>query len=278
MKNVIACLALVALVLPTLLVPSTGRAAMTDWTEVQGGAVRLIAAGPLEDGHYLAGLEFLLEPGWHTYWRYPGEAGIPPQISLGGSSNLKSLEVLYPAPERYSDGFSESIVYHDGIVLPLLVTPDDPQSSVALSVDLFFGICKEICVPGDAALRLDLAPGMADNALAERLIRRDLARVPAAGPAGDLGITSVALAESGETLSIEASIGTAGAADLFAAAPEGSYIALPKPAGTDNGKAVWSLSTKGLKTTGTDNILRLVLVAGDTAIEHLEPIPSGWTR
>ena len=73
---------LVFIALVSCLVSGRGHAAMTDWAEVQGGAVRLIADGPLHEGHYLAGLEFLLEPGWHTYWRYPGEAGIPPQISI----------------------------------------------------------------------------------------------------------------------------------------------------------------------------------------------------
>jgi len=272
MKHVTAFLTLIALLLP---VP--GRAAMTDWTEVQGGAVRLIASGTLKEGRYLAGLEFLLEPGWHTYWRYPGEAGIPPQISLDGSANMKALEVLYPAPERYSDGFSESIVYHDGVVLPLLIRPDDPDHVVSLSVDLFFGVCSDICVPGDASLTLDLSPTMDVDALADRLIQRDLDNIPAAAT-DDFRIMSVGPGETDGTLRIEALVGGSQEADLFAAAPEGSFIALPKPAGHAAGKAVWTLSTKGLSTTQTDSILRLVLTVGGKAIEHLEPIRSDWLQ
>lgn len=259
-------------------VSSSARAEMTDWTEVQGGAVRLIAAGPLENGQYLAGLEFLLEPGWHTYWRYPGDAGIPPQISFEGAENFADAEVLYPAPERYDDGFSESIVYHDGIVLPIRVTPEDAERSVRLSVDVFFGICKEICVPGDAALSLDLDPAAETDKLAARLIERDLAAVPEAGADGDVRISSITLTDQRDSLVIEAEVRDGQSSDLFAAAPEGSYIGLPKFTGHSEGKATWRLSTKGLAASAGDNMLRLVLTAGDKAVEHLQPIGPDWVK
>jgi DsbC/DsbD-like thiol-disulfide interchange protein len=273
MKRLIAALAIA-----TLFAPFPAHAAMTGWTEVQGGAVRLIASGPLQGGRYLAGLEFLLEPGWHTYWRYPGEAGIPPQINTGGSGNLKQMEVLYPAPERYYDGFSNSIVYHDGIVLPLLVDPDDAGAPVSLSLEVFFGICKEICVPGDAVLSLELRPDDEVDSLAGTLISRDLEAVPRTSEEPDLSILSVTPAASGEALTIVAKAGEDEELDLFAAAPEGSYIGLPKAVGAENGEAVWELSTKGLKVTDDDTSLRLVLKAGGRAIERLVPIDPNWVR
>jgi DsbC/DsbD-like thiol-disulfide interchange protein len=253
-------------------------AAMTEWNEVEGGAVRLIADGTMNDGHYLAGLEFLLDPGWHTYWRYPGEAGIPPQISIDGSANVKDFEVLYPAPERYSDGFSQSIVYHDGVVLPLRIVPEAPGRTVSLQIEVFFGVCKDICVPGEAVLSLQL-PGEAEgNALAARLIQRDLDRVPR--PASDQNprINSVTHVEADSSLTIEARVGEAADLDLFAAGPEGSYIGLPKPTERAGGTAVWTLSTKGLAASEADATLRLILKADGKAIEHLEPVPPGWAE
>ncbi|MDN3718361.1 protein-disulfide reductase DsbD family protein [Roseibium salinum] len=231
-----------------------------------------------KNGQYLAGLEFLLEPGWHTYWRYPGDAGIPPQISFEGAENLADAEVLYPAPERYDDGFSESIVYHDGIVLPIRVTPEHAERRVRLSVDVFFGICKEICVPGDAALSLDLDPAAETDGLASRLIERDLAAVPEAGADGDLRISSVTLSDQRDSLVIEAQVRDGQSPDLFAAAPEGSYIGLPKFTGQSAGRATWRLSTKGLAASAGDNMLRLVLTAGDKAVEHLQPIGPDWVK
>ncbi|MEP4769032.1 MAG: protein-disulfide reductase DsbD domain-containing protein [Roseibium sp.] len=253
------------------------KAAMTDWTEVQGGAVRLIASGPLDDGHYLAGLEFLMEPGWHTYWRYSGEAGIPPQISLSEQTNIKSWEVLYPVPERYNDGFSESIVYQDGIVLPIKVTPDDLHQPAQLTMDVFFGICKDICVPGDASLTLELTPDAKTDTLALKLIDRDLSAVPGNMAPGALKIVSTEYSGKAEgNLIIEAELVDDKTPDLFAAGPTGSYIGLPKLVELKGTKAIWHLSTKGLKASPDDNVLRLVLTDGNLAIEHLEPIPSDW--
>ncbi|MEP3048574.1 MAG: protein-disulfide reductase DsbD domain-containing protein [Roseibium sp.] len=255
------------------------QAAMTDWTEVQGGAVRLIASGPPEDGHYRVGLEFLMEPGWHTYWRYAGESGIPPQITFKDQTNIKSLEVLYPVPERYNDGFSESIVYHDGIVLPIIVKPETLESPVRLSMDVFFGICKEICVPGDASLTLELSSDAISDTLADKLISRDLAAVPGNTAVGALKINSVEHSGTAEeVLIIETETDGSGEIDLFAAGPVGSYIGLPKLVDQTGTRAIWHLSTKGLKSTPDDNILRLVLKDGAVAVEHLEPVPASWVE
>ncbi|UES52505.1 protein-disulfide reductase DsbD domain-containing protein [Roseibium aggregatum] len=267
-----------ALALTLFVFAPPAHAAMTGWTEVQGGAVRLIASGPMKDGHYEAGLEFLLEPGWHTYWRYPGEAGIPPQIDTTGSANIKTTEVLYPAPERYDDGFSESIVYHNGIVLPLRVEPENPGQAVTLSLDVFFGICNEICVPGEASLTLDLTPDDQTDSLAQTLILRDLEAVPAKQPSADLKISAIALSATGDAVEIGVQAPEDTTPDLFAAAPEGSYIGLPKPAGQGGEKTLWRLPLKGMKTTETDADLRLVLTAGGRAVERLFPIDPAWVK
>ncbi|MES0880155.1 protein-disulfide reductase DsbD domain-containing protein [Roseibium sp. SCP14] len=253
------------------------RAETTDWIEVHGGAVRLISAGPIEDGQYLAGLEFMLEPGWHTYWRYPGEAGIPPQITLTDTENLKDVEILYPVPERYSDGFSESIVYHDGIVLPIRITPDDGEQNVRLNIDLFFGICKDICVPGDASLTLDLNPATEKDSLAAKLIQRDLANVPQVAATDSLKVESVSLTDE-DRLVIETLVEAGATPELFVAGPEGSYIGLAKLASQSGDKVTWHLSTKGLKSGEGDDHLRLVLAIEGSAIEHLEPIQPSWVN
>lgn len=256
---------------------SPARAAMTEWVEVHGGAVRLISSGPLEDGHYLAGLEFLMEPGWHTYWRYAGEAGIPPQISVTASENVTELDILYPVPERYNDGFTESIVYHDGIVLPFKVTPARTEEGARLEIEVFFGICKDICVPGEAVLSLDFQPDDGRDALASRLIERDLATVPSAQPGDGLEINSVTF-DGGEFIIVETHVSGDAEADLFAAGPEGSFIGLPKFVEKSGNKSVWRLSTKGLKRSENDDTLRLVLTSAGRAIEHLEPVPADWLQ
>lgn len=256
---------------------ATARAAMTDWVEVHGGAVRLISTGPLQDGQYKAGLEFLMEPGWHTYWRYAGEAGIPPQISVTRSKNVADLDILYPVPERYDDGFSESIVYHDGIVLPFLITPDSAEDPAHLEIEVFFGICKDICVPGEASLSLDFRPDDRDDTLAGKLVQRDLSAVPGAGPVDGLDITSVSY-DGGDYIMIETQAADSQNVDLFAAGPEGSFIGLPKLVSHADGIAVWRLSTKGLATAPEDDHIRLVLTAGGSGVELLKRIQPEWLK
>ncbi|WP_428687992.1 protein-disulfide reductase DsbD domain-containing protein [Roseibium sp.] len=264
--------------LALIAISSPARAATTDWVEVQGGAVRLVATGPLESGKYLAGLEFLLEPGWHTYWRYPGEAGIPPQISFPGSVNLGQTEILYPVPQRYDDGFTKSIVYYDGIILPMKVTPEAPEKGVLLSLDVFFGICKEICIPADASLSLPLEPQGETDELAARLIARDLAMVPTSGETGGLSIGTVTLSGNGGSLVIETEAPENTTPDLFAAAPGPSYIGLPELDRNDGGRAVWRLPLKGLAVAEDDDQLRLVLAANGKAVVHLVTIDPSWLK
>ncbi|GAA0778685.1 hypothetical protein E1180_19675 [Roseibium denhamense] len=257
-----------------LLAPA--RAAMTDWTEVQGGAVRLVASGPASDGTYEAGLEFLLDQGWHTYWKHPGEAGIPPQVSFDGSVNLGSAEILYPAPERYDDGFSQSIVYHNGIVLPIRVTPATAGKPVTLSMNVFFGICNEICVPGDADLTLALAPQMRSDSLAATLIGRDLSAVPQAATEGQIDVGP--LAGQPQTLLIRVRNSNLDKIDVFAAGPEGSYIGMPKPLRQDGADSLWSMGTKGLAKTGSGSVLNVVMTSQDGAVEHVAEIPGDWLQ
>lgn len=120
--------------------------------------IRIFSAGPDErDGgaRLVAGIEITLEPGWKTYWRSPGE-GMPPSFAWDESSNLKSAEVLWPAPVRFELAGLSSIGYKDRVLLPVLITPEDAAKPVNLSVSVAYGICKDICMPVEAQLSLDM--------------------------------------------------------------------------------------------------------------------------
>ncbi len=254
----------------------SAQAAVSEWVTIHGGAIRLISAGPPVDGTYKAGLEFFLEPGWHTYWRFPGEAGIPPDIRISAPQALSESKVLYPVPSRYTDGFSASIVYHDAVVLPLAITPEDKGGAVDLTVTAFFGICKDICVPGDASLSLRLAPDSEADKTAERLIDRDLALVPV--PASDAGPKILGIEDEwngqNHRLVIRTEVSKTGDVDLFAEGPEGSYIALPVLQSRSGTQAIWTLSTRGLAQVDKGgSVLTLVLKDGGQAIESRQKIP-----
>jgi Disulphide bond corrector protein DsbC len=101
-----------------------------------------------------------LEEGWKTYWRVPGEAGIPPQITLTGE-NLGFFTVDYPLPQRIVDGSGEAIGYHHEVGLIIHVRPKDVAKPVVVDASAFYGVCKDICRPakfsGSATLGVDQA-------------------------------------------------------------------------------------------------------------------------
>lgn len=156
------------------------------WPEAVRDA-RLVPGGPAEGAGAgavrLAGFALDLAPGWKTYWRRPGDAGIAPDFDWSGSDNLGALRVIWPAPELFlSDGL-RSIGYHDQMVLPLEITPRDPARPVRLRLSADLGICETICVPLHLELSADLPAPEDAAAVDQALIGAALAQVPQPGAA-----------------------------------------------------------------------------------------------
>lgn len=256
---------------------SPADAIITEWQVIEGGAVRLVVAGKAPDSSYEAGLEIALDPEWHTYWRYPGETGIPPELSFEGSANLAHGSLSFPAPERYDDGFSQSIVYTDSVLLPLRLTPEAADRPLKLEANAFFGVCNKICVPAEARFTLDLAADPQPDRIAARLISTARAALPVAmqeteGPR--LVGFSFREGKSALKLDITADVGDATSADLFAEGAAEATTGLPKPGARDGSKVRWSLSLKGLSGPEEALPLRLVLVTDGRAVEASYTIDS----
>ena len=126
------------------------------------GAGREVAGAPHRGGGDLAGFEIALAPGAITYWRDPGDAGLPPTLDFSGSDNVASVEPVFPAPKRIkeADG-GEAFGYDGGVVFPLRVKPRDPAKPVTLKLNADFAVCEKVCLPAKAHLELTLpsAPG-----------------------------------------------------------------------------------------------------------------------
>jgi DsbC/DsbD-like thiol-disulfide interchange protein len=111
-------------------------------------------------GRHIAALHLTLAPGWKTYWRSPGDAGIPPAFDWAGSRNVGEVQPMWPAPEVFLTNGLQSVGYHDELILPLAVTPRDPQAPLRLAATIGLGICKDICLPAEITVSADLvAPG-----------------------------------------------------------------------------------------------------------------------
>ena len=220
-----------ALFAPTVLAQDA-----SPWDGEPHGSSRLIAGAALNTGDKKiarAGIEIRLDPGWKTYWRYPGDSGVPPTLDFSGSENVKSVSTLWPAPERFADGAGGySIGYHGDVVLPLQIVPHDAAKPSLLHVKLGYAVCGKLCVPAEAQLALTLSgkPGTEEPALTTAEAR--VPRRVALGEPGSLTIASVHRETSGKRARVVVLVGAPDgvAVDLFAEGPTPEWaLPLPQP-------------------------------------------------
>lgn len=223
-----------------------------------------LLAGNYADGRHLAGVHVELDGLWKTYWRVPGDAGIPPQFDWAGSQNAAAVDVAFPLPRRYRDAAGESIGYKDRVLFPVSVLPENPDKPVRLRLDLFFAVCDVICIPGKADASVDLALASADPA-ATALIAEWQARVPqSAGAAGPV-TRAIASVEAGKpVLRLELAEPLD---DIFVESAITAYF--NKPEFSADGKSA-RLVIDGLKDAAAlrGQRLGLTLARGDAGLEQ----------
>jgi len=136
-------------------------------------SISLLPGWRTDQGTHMAALRIVLAPGWKTYWRTPGDAGIPPRFDWKGSDNLAAVRFHWPRPEVHELNGIRSIGYRDELILPIEMTPAEEGAPIRVRAGVELGICRDICVPLQARIEADLAPGSArDPAIAAALDRR----------------------------------------------------------------------------------------------------------
>lgn len=202
------------------------------WSEGKPETKSRLIAGTAA-GKAMAAVEIQLAEGWKTYWRFPGDGGgVPPTFDWAKSDNVASVRVLYPQPRRFADKAGDTLGYKGLAVFPVVVEPKDVGKPVSLKLTLEYGICREVCVPVEAELAVDLPITGAAELSAQVLAA--IEQVPRLGQdlrANDPKLVKVEAKLDGPTpsLAIEAEFpgGTADA-DAYIESPEGFYIPLPK--------------------------------------------------
>src|ERR1700684_316105 len=127
------------------------------WIRDGHSAVRLLA-GSRSGAVLLGGIAFQLQPGWKTYWRTPGDSGVPPRFDFSKSENIEAVTVLWPAPTKFDDGAGGfSLGYHDQVVLPLRIVPKSNDKPVTLRASINYAVCEKICIPVEASTELTFA-------------------------------------------------------------------------------------------------------------------------
>jgi DsbC/DsbD-like thiol-disulfide interchange protein len=265
-----------------LLVLGTGTASparaadASPWDGGMRSAVRLIAGTPTNDAGkkvLRGGIEIRLDPGWKTYWRYPGDSGVPPRFSFTRSENLESVRLLWPAPKRFGGPGDASIGYTGDVIFPLRVLPRDPARPVLLRFEVDYAICQNLCIPADGKAELLLGE---EPSTYEEALRQSEERVPkpvAIGQGEALAIAAVTREAHGgkPRVMVDVRAPDTASLELFAEGPTPDW-ALPvperipgAPAGLQRFAFEFDGAPPGAMEEGAR--LRLTAVAQDQAIE-----------
>jgi suppressor for copper-sensitivity B len=275
MRELFHGLAAVAAIAAGGLCPGAGvrawaNEAASPWAGPDVGQVRLIAARDGAEGPLDIGVQIRLLPGWKTYWRSPGDGGLPPEFDWAGSSELGAIAISWPAPRRQDDAGLQSYVYADEVVFPVRINPPMGRP-LRLRLKLSFGVCKDICIPADAELALDLPAGKGHPTPFAEFIARYAARVPRPAAAAGVQFKSVRFAAP-DTLAIEAESATPFASpDLFVEGPSPFWFGKPQVVMTPGGVgASFRVPVGGARDMSglAAAALTLTLVDGARAVEE----------
>jgi len=271
------CAALAACGVVMLLGTPARAADASAWGQDSRSAIRLIAGANTNGATQLrAGIEIKLQPGWKTYWRYPGDSGVPPRFDFSGSENLGAAKVLYPAPHLFTDETGNSLGYKDGVIFPVQVLPRQPGKPVHLRVKLDYAVCEKLCIPaeGRAELIVDIGGSAQDAALTAAE-----ARVPKPVTAAAAGLTVRRVNNAPKPLiAVELAAGADQPVALFVEGPTSEWaLPIPMPAqGAPAGHRHFGFELDGLPP-GFDSKgrfeLTFTVVEGEHAIEvktHLD--------
>src|SRR3954468_18615647 len=240
------------------------------WVKDDHSAVRLLA-GSRSGGVLLGGIAFKLQPGWHTYWRKPGDSGVPPRFDFAKSENIEAVTVLWPAPTKFADGAGGiSLGYQKQVVLPLRIVAKNADKPVILRADINYAVCEKLCIPveANAELAITSVASTEDSALFAAL---DTVPKPAnVGDPNPLTIRDVKR-DGKSTVLVDVVVPDTRAVNLFVEGPAPDW-ALPVPKLLEHsppGVKRFAFELEGLPPGANPQgaALKFTLVSGDRAYE-----------
>jgi DsbC/DsbD-like thiol-disulfide interchange protein len=269
--------AVVAIAVAAVCGPDRAAGDASPWDGNDRAAVRLIAGSAGVEGFIRAGIEIRLKPGWHTYWRYPGDAGVPPRFDFAASQNVETVRVLWPAPRRLTEEGLSVVGYTKDVILPLVVVPRDRTKSAMLRLAIDYAVCERLCVPMQATTELALtgAPSSHDEVLAQALARVPKRRV--VGEGSPLAVRSITREEAPAGARIIIDVAGPANVDVFAEGPTPEWalplpIALASPApGVQRFAVALDGAPPGVRYEGA--LIAITAVTAGEAIEAVAPIP-----
>ncbi|MBE1285746.1 MAG: hypothetical protein GJ676_20710 [Rhodobacteraceae bacterium] len=197
--------------------------------------IEVLDGGRTQDGTYRAALRLTLKDGWKTYWRSPGDAGIPPLFNWRGSRNVGEVAFTWPTPSVFETSGYQTIGYMDQLVLPVEIKPSKPGKPVRLKGRMELGVCKDVCVPSELKFDHALDPQAGRNpAIAAAIASRPYS-------AREAGVTSAIchLTPTKDGMRVEAHLSMPSAG--------GTEVAVIEPGHPD----LWASETRSERKGGT---------------------------
>ena len=240
------------------------------WVKDTHSALRLLA-GSRTGSVLMGGVEIQLQPGWKTYWRTPGDSGIPPRFDFSKSSNVESVTPLFPAPKSFDDGAGGvSFGYSKSVIFPLRIVPKNPNEPVQLRASIQYAVCEKLCLPVEAEAELTFTSSA--SAL-DSLVAAALNKVPK--PVGTSDPTPIAIRSFrrvGDRVIVDITSQNPTDLRLFAEGATPDW-ALPVPKRTkalDDGAIRFEFQLEGLPAGARPEgaLLKLTVVGADGAFEY----------
>ena len=223
-------------------------------------------------------LHIVLQPGWKTYWRSPGDAGYPLMVDVTGSTNVAEAKVAWPVPHRFQLFGLQTFGYGEEVAFPLMVTPVTPGAPISLNAKIRYLVCEQVCIPQDAELALDLPQGAATPTSYAPLVNRFASLVPKSGERLGWSVERVAIDQQNQLVVDAKSTGEVfNAPDVIVEGAPHFYFGPPKvELSVDRQTARLYVPVERLSKGGelSEGDLMLTFFDGDRGMETItRPIP-----
>jgi thiol:disulfide interchange protein/DsbC/DsbD-like thiol-disulfide interchange protein len=192
---------------------------------------------------FLVGVRLKMEPRWHTYWKYPGDAGIPTEIRWQLPEGWRVGDIQWPIPLKLEEPGDILIYgYHDEVLLIQQVTPpkDLTGASANLSAKVSWLVCEKICIPGDGTVTLSLPIAPANSPANTDLFARFQKQLPTS-PAAD---SSASWKSDAGGLVLRVShpdLGKFSSVEFFPSPPENVAVGHPRLASRDGNVSTFNV-------------------------------------
>lgn len=248
--------------------PQASLAASSEWAVNEGGRMRLIVTVGDEPGHFEGALQIEPKPGWITYWREPGDSGIPPELTLSPGSKVALTHMDFPVPKRIDNGPVRDVGYDGTVTFPLRFEGPAEAAGTMLEAHAFIGLCQNICIPFQAELSLTLPTASEPmDAIAIAEARGQLPEKPS----DDFRVETALRSEKNDALSITLALPSpmAAAPQVFVTGPTGTVYMDYKVTQKAKDRLTLAMPITHLPEKGDPDgqTWRLLAIVGDRAME-----------